>query len=156
MIAVSKCKVWMVASMMLALFLGAQTSVAKDAQATLRAPMEHLEGFVVRKGIKDDYVVIFHVMRSPEGMRDSREHYHLMVIVKKDGKAVSGLDMKSIVSHPNRTLESKPMLPMGEWYMALYDLNHEQGRHHISVHFSVSGKTYSADTYYPEIDFSEQ
>ncbi|MDQ6972223.1 MAG: hypothetical protein Q9M30_06205 [Mariprofundaceae bacterium] len=134
---------------------GSHPAMAKDDQVALRAPMEHLEGYVVRKGIADDYTVIFHVMRAPEGMRLSKEQYHLMVLVEKDGRAVSGMKMKSIVSHPNRTLASKPMVSMGQWYMALYDLNHEQGRHHISVHFEVSGKGYSADAYYPEIDFSE-
>jgi len=146
----------MLASMVLTVFMAAQTSLAQDKQLALRAPMEHLEGYVVRKGIEDDYTVIFHVMRAPEGMRHSKEHYHLMVLVEKDGRPVSGLEMKSIVSHPNRTLETRPMLKMGDWYMALYDLNHEQGRHHISVHFSVAGKAYSADAYYPETDFSQQ
>jgi len=151
---ISNRKVWVAVCMVVSFFMIAQPSGASDAQPVLRAPMEHLEGVVARKGIADDYTVIFHIMRAPESMHYSKANYHLMVIVEKDGKAVKGLDMESIVTHPNRTLETKPMMEMGEWYMALYDLNHEQGRHHISVHFKVSGKSYSADTYYPEIDFS--
>lgn len=116
--------------------------------------MKHEGGFIVRKGIQDDYTVIFHVMRSPEGMRYSKEHYHLMVVVEKDDKPVTGLQMTSKVLHPDGTSERKPMMHMGEWYMALYNLSHEQGRHLITVRFSISGKKYSAGAYYPEIDLS--
>jgi len=128
---------------------------AKVDTRALNPPMEHLEGVVARKGIADDYTVVFHIMRAPEGMRYGKADYHLMVIVEKDGKPVNDLHIESIVTHPNRTLVSKPMVSMGDWYMALYDFNHEQGRHHISVHFTIADKNYSADTYYPETDFSQ-
>jgi len=116
--------------------------------------MKHEQGFIVKKGIQDDYTVIFHVMRSPKGMRYSKEQYHLMVVVEKDDKPVTGFKMTSKVLHPDGTSEQKPMMHMGEWYMALYNLSHEQGRHWITVQFNISGKKYSAGAYYPEIDLS--
>jgi len=117
--------------------------------------MKHEQGFIVRKGIRDDYTVIFHVMRAPKGMRHSKDHYHLMVVVEKNHKPITNLNMTSKVKHPDGTIEQKPMMHMGEWYMAMYNLSHEQGRHWITVQFNISGKKYSAGTYYPEIDFSE-
>jgi len=117
--------------------------------------MKHEGGFIVRKGILDNYTVIFHVMRAPKGMRYSKEQYHLMVVVEKDDKPVYGLHMTSKVLHSDGTTEQKPMMHMGEWYMALYNLSHEQGRHWITVRFDISGKKYSAGAYYPEMNFSE-
>ena len=132
----------------------AKTPGGRQIKADHRQAMKHLQGFVVRKGIRDDYTVIFHIMRSPEGMRYSKNQYHLMVVVEKDHQPVTGLQMTSRVVHPDGTSEQKPMIHMGEWYMALYNLGHDQGRHWITVQFKISGKKYSAGTYYPEMDFS--
>ncbi len=131
----------------------AETPGRRQIKADRGRSMNHLQGFVVRKGIRDNYTVIFHIMRSPEGMRYSEDQYHLMVVVEKDHKPVTGLQMISRVVHPNGITEQKPMIHVGEWYMALYNL-HEQGRHWISVQFNISGKQYAAGTYYPEMDFS--
>jgi len=137
------------------MFMGPDHAMAGNVAAGHdQASMNHEEGFIVKKGIRDDYTVIFHVMRSPKGMRYSKEQYHLMVVVEKDDKPVTGLQMTSKVLHPDGTVEQKPMMHMGEWYMALYNLSHEQGRHWITVQFNISGKKYSAGAYYPEIDLS--
>jgi len=138
-----------------AILMGQPPALAEHAMDKHGLVMKHEAGFIVRKGIQDDYTVIFHVMRSPEGMRYSKEHYHLMVVVEKDHKPVTGLQMTSSVRHPDGTTEQKPMMHMGEWYMTLYNLSHEQGRHWITVQFNKSGKQYSAGAYYPETDFSE-
>jgi len=53
-------------------------------------------------------------------------------------------------------LEQKSMMHMGEWYMALYNLSHEQGRHLITVRFNIKGKKYTAHAYYPEINYAEE
>ncbi len=127
---------------------------ARHAAIQHRQVMNHEQGFIVKKGIRDNYTVIFHVMRSPKGMRYSKNQYHLMVIVEKNNKAILGLHMISKVLHPDGTTEKKVMMHMGEWYMALYNLSHDQGRHWITVQFDISGKKYSAGTYYPEMDFS--
>jgi len=139
------------------MFMGPDHAMAGNVAAEHdQASMKHEEGFIVRKGIRDNYTVIFHVMRSPKGMRYSKEQYHLMVVVEKDDKPVTGLQMISKALHPDGTSEQKPMMHMGEWYMALYNLSHEQGRHWITVKFNIFGKKYSAGTYYPEIDSSEE
>ncbi len=119
-----------------------------------QASMRHEEGFIVRKGIRDDYTVVFHIMRSPKGMRYSKEQYHLMVVVEKEGRPITGLHMISRVKHPDGSVERKSMMHMGEWYMALYNLSHDTGRHWITVEFEVGGEKYLAGTYYPEMDFS--
>ncbi|MDQ6960380.1 MAG: hypothetical protein Q9M27_05060 [Mariprofundaceae bacterium] len=137
------------------ILMGQAPALAEHATDKHGQVMKHEEGFIVKKGIRDDYTVIFHVMRSPEGMRYSMDQYHLMVVVEKDGKPVTGLHVTSNVLHPDGTSETKPMMHMGEWYMALYNLSHEQGRHWITVQFNISGKKYSAGAYYPETDFSK-
>ena len=119
----------------------------------VRTSMKHEEGFIVREGIRDGYTVVFHVMRSPKGMRYSKEQYHLMVVVEKEGRPITGLHMMSRVKHPDGSIEQKPMMRMGEWYMALYNLNFDAGRHWITVEFKVDGEKYLAGTYYPEMDF---
>lgn len=115
---------------------------------------QHEEGFIAKKGIQDDYTVIFHIMRAPKGMRYSKDHYHLMVVVEKNHKPLTNLQMTSKVLHPDGTSEQKTMMHMGEWYMAMYNLSHE-GRHWITVQFKISGKKYSTGIYYPETDFSK-
>ena len=125
-----------------------------DASPRAKLAMKHEEGFIARKAIEDDYTVVFHVMRAPEGMRYSRNQYHLMVVVEKDGKPVPNLHLTSHVKHPDGTVEEKRMSVVGNWHMAIYDLSHEQGRHWMTVSFTKDGKTYSAGAYYPEWDFS--
>ncbi len=137
-----------------ATLVGQTPALAAHAATQHRQVMNHEQGFIAKKGIRDDYTVIFHVMRSPKGMRYSKDQYHLMVVVEKDDKPVLGLHMTSKVLHPDGTTEEKPMMHMGEWYMALYNLGHDQGRHWITVQFKISGKKYSAGIYYPETDFS--
>jgi len=114
--------------------------------------MEHEKSFfVARKGIEDDYVVIFHVMPAPEGEGYSREYYHLMVSIVRDGKPLTNLRVYSEVKHPDGSLEKKElMVQLGKWYMARYKLSHEQGRHQITVTFERSGKKYFSGIYYPE------
>ncbi len=136
------------------ILMGQTPALAEHATDQHGRVMKHEEGFIAKKGIRDDYTVIFHIMRSPEGMRYSKDQYHLMVVVEKNHKPVTGLQMISKVRHPDGTTEQKPMMRMGEWYMALYNLSHEQGRHWITVQFNISGKKYSAGIYYPETDFS--
>jgi len=146
----------MFALVIAAIMAGQTPALAEHTTDKHGQMMKHEQGFIVRKGIRDDYTVIFHVMRSPESMRYSKEQYHLMVVVEKDDKPVLGLHMTSKVLHPDGSSEQKPMMHMGEWYMAMYNLSHEQGRHWITVQFNISGKQYSAGAYYPEIDYSEK
>ncbi len=146
------------AIMAITILLGACSTLAyndKVAVETSRVT-EHEGGFIARKGIEDGYVITFHVMRAPEGMGYSRVYYHLMVNIVKDKKPLTNLQVSSKVKHPNGTAEKMDMMLMGKWYMARYNLNHEQGRHWITVWFEVAGKQYSSGIYYPEIDFSEQ
>jgi len=107
--------------------------------------------FVAQKGVKDGYVFIFHVMPAPEGEVYSRTNYHLMVSVEKDGVPLTDLQVYSAVKHPDGSVRPKaPMMRMGNWYMALYNLSHEQGQHWLTVSFEQAGKTYSSGVYYPE------
>jgi len=116
-----------------------------------RHEMKHGEGFIVKKGIDGNYTVIFHIMRAPEGMRHSKDHYHLMVTIEKDGKSLTNLRVNSKVKHPGGTVEKRAMLRMGDWFLARYNLDHEQGRHWIVVTFKTTdGKKHSSGTYYPE------
>jgi len=107
--------------------------------------------FVASKGVNDGYVFIFHIMPAPEGAGYSRVNYHLMVSVEKNGTPVTDVQLNSSVKHPDGSIESKaPMMHMGNWYMALYNLSHEKGQHWLTVSFEQAGKTYSSGVYYPE------
>jgi len=114
--------------------------------------MDHkTDFFVAQKGVRDGYVFIFHIMPAPEGEGYSRSLYHLMVSVEKNGSPVTNLQVYSAVKHPDGSARSKaPMMRMGDWYMALYNLSHEKGRHWLTVSFEWAGKTYSSGVYYPE------
>jgi len=147
---------WMTASIAIAvIFIGLAAGKTQAGEPPIRADkanaMQHKEGFIAIKGIEDGYSVIFHIMRAPLGTSYSRNEYHLMVSVEKDGRALHGLHMSSTVRHPDDKVDDLSEMPqLGDWSMARYDLNHEQGKHLISVHFAVAGKKYSASIYYPE------
>jgi len=147
----------MAAVVSLGVLTGSALALAGEADAHQPAAMQHEQGFIAIKGIEDEYSVIFHIMQAPQGASFSHDEYHLMVSIEKDGKALRGLPVRSTVRHPNGEIDELADMPqLGDWYMARYNLNHEQGRHHIFVDFKVSGTNYSADVYYPEIDFSEK
>jgi len=114
--------------------------------------MDHKKDFfVAHKGISGGYEMIFHVMPAPEGTGFSRSLYHLMVSVQKNGQPVTNLKLYSSAKHPDGSVESKmPMMLMGDWYMALYNLSHEKGQHWLTVSFEQAGKIYSSGVYYPE------
>ena len=103
--------------------------------------MDHKKDFfVAHKGITSGYEMIFHVMPAPEGTGFSRSLYHLMVSVQKNGQPVTNLKLYSSAKHPDGSVESKmPMMLMGDWYMALYNLSHEQGQHWLTVPSEQAG-----------------
>ncbi|RLL51536.1 hypothetical protein D8Y20_09085 [Mariprofundus sp. EBB-1] len=129
----------------------------KAAHNSIAKSMDHEHSFfVTRKGVRDGYVFIFHVMPAPEGEGFSRENYHLMVSVEKDGQAITDLTLYADVKHPDGTIQKKaPMMQMGAWYMALYNLSHEMGQHWLTVSFEHQGKSYSSGVYYPERVYHE-
>jgi len=124
-------------------------------QINTKQSMDHENDFfVARKGLSDGYEFIFHVMPSPEGEGFSRTNYHLMVSIEKNGKPVDDLKVYSDVKHPDGSYQEKSlMMRMGHWYMAAYNLSHEQGQHWMTVSFEISGRTYSSGVYYPEKTF---
>jgi len=125
---------------------------AQPAKASSNTKMDHKSNFfVARKGVNDGYVFIFHIMPAPEGEGYSHSNYHLMVSIEKDNQPVNGLSMSSRVKHPDGMVEEDAsMMSMGDWYMSLYNLDHEKGRHWVSVSFEQAGKAYSTGVYYPE------
>jgi len=123
---------------------------SNDGGAKVKMDHGH-DFFVARKGIQDGYVFIFHIMPAPEGDGYSRKNYHLMVSVEKDGQVLTDLVLSSRVKHPDGMMdENNTMMLMGDWYMSLYNLNHEGGQHWITVSFERDSKTYSSGFYYPE------
>ncbi len=104
--------------------------------------------FLVKKNI-DGYEVSFHVMKAKEGNMHGGTH-NLMVKVTKDGKVVTGLVLNSKVIHPNGKEETKPLMKMGDWMMAGYDLGHG-GKHQVMALFKTSdGKKHFGGIYYPQ------
>lgn len=125
---------------------------AEPRSAASKQAMDHENDFfVARKGLSDGYEFIFHVMPAPEGEGFSRVNYHLMVSIEKNGVPLDNLSVYSEVKHPDEPSPSKAkMMRMGHWYMTVYNLSHEQGRHWMTVSFEADGRTYSSGVYYPE------
>lgn len=114
--------------------------------------MDHAKRFfVAHKAIRGGYEIIFHVMPAPEGMGFSRKDYHLMVSVLQGGKPLTNLIVSSDAKHPDGSFEPRsPMMQMGNWYMAHYNLDPGTGRHFITIAFDRLGKHYFSSIYYPE------
>jgi len=122
------------------------------------APMNHKKDFfAARKAISDDYEIIFHIMPAPNGVGFSRTDYHLMVSILQGGHTLTDLAVSSDVRHPDGSFEPRlPMMLMGEWYMAHYNLDHEPGQHFITIAFDANGKHYSSSINYPEAVMSDR
>ncbi len=129
-----------------------QSATRPTGPAGVRQGMDHKSSFfVARKAVEDGYVLIFHVMPAPEGDGFSRTFYHLMVSVEKEGKPVPGLILYAGVKHPDGTrVDPAVMTQMGNWYVARFNLSHEQGRHWLTVSFERDEKSYMSGIYYPE------
>lgn len=138
--------------LLLAVFAGAECATAGKAGVDQHpSSMRHGQGFIAIKGIRDGYSVIFHIMRAPQGAGYSRDEYHLMVSIEKEGRTLRGLAVKSTIRHPNGDIDfPENMVQLGDWYLARYNLNHDQGQHRISVDFRVGEKQYHAHIMYPE------
>lgn len=104
--------------------------------------------FLEKKDI-DGYTVSFHVMKATEGMEHGGSH-NLMIKVEQGGTVINNLKMNSKVVYPDGTNESKPLMAMGEWQMAGYDLK-ESGKHQLMVLFKTAdGKKHFGGLYYGE------
>ena len=95
----------------------------------------------------DGYTVSFHVMPAAEGMRHGGSH-NLMVKVEQGDEVVSELQANSKVVYPNGKEESKPLMKMGDWYMAGYDLQ-PGGKNQVMVLFKTpDGKMHFGGVHY--------
>ncbi|MDQ6993590.1 MAG: hypothetical protein Q9M31_08940 [Mariprofundus sp.] len=114
--------------------------------------MDHkTDFFAARKGLRDGYEIIFHIMPAPEGAGFSRKDYHLMVGILQDSKPLTNLTVYSDMKYPDGSFEPRlAMMRMGEWYMTHYNLSHEPGQYLITIAFDVSGKHYNSSIHYPE------
>lgn len=102
--------------------------------------------FLEKKDI-DGYTVSFHVMAAEEGMSHGGSH-NLMIKVDKDGTTVKGVQVNSKVVYPDGTEESKPLMAMGDWQMAGYDLK-ASGKHQLMVLFKTAdGKKHFGGLHY--------
>ncbi|SIS65565.1 hypothetical protein [Neptunomonas antarctica] len=104
--------------------------------------------FLEKKDI-DGYTVSFHVMKADEGMGHGGSH-NMMIKVEQQGAMVKNLKINSKVVYPDGSDESKPLMVMGDWQMAGYDLK-ESGKHQLMVLFKTAdGKKHFGGLYYGE------
>ncbi|MBF0169638.1 MAG: hypothetical protein HQK87_00890 [Nitrospinae bacterium] len=119
--------------------------------APTAAPSAHeamVDPFMVKKEI-DGYTVTFHVMPSADDMK-SMGADSLMVKIEKGGVVVAGVIANSKVIFPDGREETKPMMVMGDWLMAGYDLAKE-GRHQLMVLFKTAdGQKRFGGVWYPQ------
>lgn len=95
----------------------------------------------------DGYTVSFHVMPAAEGMGHGGSH-NLMVKVEQGDKTISELQANSKVVYPDGKEASKPLMKMGDWYMAGYDLS-EMGKTQVMVLFKTpDGKKHFGGVHY--------
>ncbi|MBQ0784621.1 MAG: hypothetical protein KBT66_10345 [Amphritea sp.] len=137
--------------------LADESSHGHDAESMPAKSMSHdsmesntgqSQMFLEKKDI-DGYTVSFHVMAAEEGMNHGGSH-NLMIKVDQQGAAVKGVQMNSKVIYPDGTEESKPLMMMGDWQMAGYDLK-DSGKHQLMVLFKTAdGKKHFGGLYYGE------
>ena len=102
--------------------------------------------FLEKKDI-DGYTVSFHVMAAEEGMKHGGSH-NLMIRIDRDGALVNGVQANSKVIFPDGSQQTKPLMTMGEWQMAGYDLK-ASGKHQLMVLFKTAdGKKHFGGLYY--------
>lgn len=102
--------------------------------------------FLEKKDI-DGYTVSFHVMAAEEGMNHGGSH-NLMIRIDRDGALVNGVQANSKVIFPDGSQQTKPLMTMGEWQMAGYDLK-ASGKHQLMVLFKTAdGKKHFGGLYY--------
>lgn len=95
----------------------------------------------------DGYNVSFHVMPAAEGMNHGGSH-NLMVKIEQGATVVTELQANSKVVYPDGKEVSKPLMKMGDWYMAGYDLK-ETGKTQLMVLFKTAdGKKHFGGVHY--------
>ncbi len=93
------------------------------------------------------YNVSFHVMPAAQGMNHGGTH-NLMVKIEQGTNVVTELQANSKVVYPDGKEESKPLMKMGDWYMAGYDLK-ETGKTQLMVLFKTAdGKKHFGGVHY--------
>jgi hypothetical protein len=103
---------------------------------------------LLEKKTIDGYQVTFSVMKAKPGMEMGGSH-DFMIMIEKDGKAITNAVMNTKVIQPNKNSESKMTMMMGDWYMAGYDLGHE-GEHQLMILFKTAdGSKHKGGIYYP-------
>lgn len=102
----------------------------------------------LEKKMIDGFAVSFHVMPATGGMNHGGSH-NLMIKVERDGAAVTGYKANSKVIHPDGREESRPLMAMGDWQMAGYDLQ-ESGKSQLMVLFKTAdGAKHFGGVFYP-------
>ena len=105
-------------------------------------------GMFLEKKEIDGYTVSFHVMPAKKGMEHGGSH-NLMIKIEQNGKALTEVKINSKVVHPDGKAETKPLMKMGDWLMAGYDLGHP-GKHQMMILFKTAdGKKHKGGVYYP-------
>lgn len=111
------------------------------------APSGASQQMFLEKRDIDGYSVSFHVMPAAEGMNHGGSH-NLMVKVEQGTQVVSELQANSKVVYPDGKEASKPLMKMGDWYMAGYDLT-ETGKTQLMVLFKTAdGKKHFGGVHY--------
>ena len=81
----------------------------------------------------DGYEVTFHVMKTAGEMQHGGAQ-NLMIMVQKNKRAQTNLVVNSKIVDPAGREISKPMMLMGQWYMAGYDMN-SRGSYQLMILF---------------------
>lgn len=125
----------------------AQGQMQQEAMShdSMGSNMSQNKMFLEKKDI-DGYTVSFHVM-ADEGMGHGGTH-NIMIKVEQQGAIVKNLKINSKVIYPDGSEESKPLMAMGDWQMAGYDLK-KSGKHQLMVLFKTAdGKKHFGGLYY--------
>lgn len=97
----------------------------------------------------DGYDVKFHVTAAPGGRMGHGDH-SFMIQVTQDGRPVPSLVVNSKVIGPDGSAQAHPMMTMGDWFMASYDMT-AKGRYELLILFKTAdGKKHKVGVYYPQ------
>ncbi len=111
------------------------SSMSQDSGSVAAIGGAEVDRSFMDKIYVDGYEVTFHVMKAAGDMQHGGTQ-NLMVMVQKNKRALTNLLANSKVIAPDGRGVSKPMMLMGQWYMAGYDMT-ANGSYQLMVLFKT-------------------
>lgn len=109
---------------------------------------KEIHGKLIQEKNVGGFELRFKVVDVKDSVPDGGSH-NLLVNIKRDGRTQYKLSVTSSVNKTDGSEKSKSMMILGDWYLAGYDLPHNE-EYGITVSFdSLNGENHSSTINYP-------